>query len=143
MLASEPPSSPPGEDAAPEDSLAWYKSQYEQLETELAEFRVSSEELEKELERDLDAAEKRENALKDKAEGLVFEVDEWKVGSPLPKLCRRLQRVIIADSAFAEEVQGIEDRGERRTERAGKGDHNLEGHKSHAAAQATRHRSCK
>ncbi|KAG6364710.1 hypothetical protein INS49_006314 [Diaporthe citri] len=78
MLASEPPSSPPGEDAAPEESLAWYKSQYEQLETELAEFRVSSEELEKELERDLDAAEKRENALKEKAEGLVFEVDEWK-----------------------------------------------------------------
>lgn len=89
MLASEPPSSPPGDDTAPEDSLAWYKSQYEQLETELAEFRVSSEELEKELEKDLDAAEKRENALKEKAEGLVFEVDEWKVGSPLPNLrCR-------------------------------------------------------
>ncbi|KAK2604706.1 hypothetical protein N8I77_007615 [Diaporthe amygdali] len=78
MSMSEPPSSPPGGDAAPEDSLAWYKSQYEQLETELAEFRVSSEELEKELEKDLDAAEKRENALKEKAEGLSFEVDEWK-----------------------------------------------------------------
>lgn len=143
MLASEPPSSPPGEDAAPEDSLAWYKSQYEQLETELAEFRVSSEELEKELERDLDAAEKRENALKGKAEGLVFEVDEWKVGSPLLQLCCRLQRIIIADSAIAEEVQGIEDRGERGTERTGKGDHNLEGLKSHVAAQAPRHRSCK
>lgn len=78
MLASEPPSSPPGEDAGSEASLAWYKSQYEQLETELAEFRVSSEELEKELEKDLEAAEKRENALKNKAEGLVFEVDEWK-----------------------------------------------------------------
>ena len=104
MLASEPPSSPPGGDAAPEESLAWYKSQYEQLETELAEFRVSSEELEKELERDLDAAEKRENALKEKAEGLVFEVDEWKVGSPPSELCYHLQRTIIADSAFAEEV---------------------------------------
>ncbi|KAL1849620.1 NADH:ubiquinone oxidoreductase [Diaporthe australafricana] len=78
MSASEPPSSPPGGDAAPEVSLAWYKSQYEQLETELAEFRVSSEELEKELEKDLDAAEKRENSLKEKAEGLGFEVDEWK-----------------------------------------------------------------
>lgn len=102
MLASEPPSSPPGEDAGPEASLAWYKSQYEQLETELAEFRVSSEELEKELERDLEAAEKRENALKDKAEGLNYEVDEWKVGSPPPESCRR--RTVFADSATAEEV---------------------------------------
>lgn len=78
MLASEPPSSPPGHDAGPEASLAWYKSQYEQLETELADFRVSSEELEKELEKELEAAEKRENALKNKAEGLAYEVDEWK-----------------------------------------------------------------
>ncbi|POS77462.1 nuclear distribution protein nudE like 1 [Diaporthe helianthi] len=78
MLASEPPSSPPCGDAGPEASLAWYKSQYEQLENELADFRVSSEELEKELEKELEAAEKRENALKNKAEGLVFEVDEWK-----------------------------------------------------------------
>lgn len=79
MAAPAPPSSPPGGDASPAGSLVWYKSQYEQLETELAEFRVSSEELEKELEKDLDAAEKRENALREKAEGLSFEVDEWKV----------------------------------------------------------------
>ncbi|KUI65245.1 hypothetical protein VM1G_00826 [Cytospora mali] len=78
MAALEPPSSPTGGDATSEGSLAWYKSQYEQLETELAEFRVSSEELEKELEKDLDAAEKRENALREKAEALTFEVDEWK-----------------------------------------------------------------
>lgn len=141
MLASEPPSSPPGEDAGPEVSLAWYKAQYELLETELAEFRVSSEELEKELEKDLDAAEKRENALKDKAEGLVFEVDEWKVGSPPPKLCH--QRTIVTDSASAEEIQGIEDRGERGAERIGKGDYNFEGYESHDAAQTPRHRSCK
>jgi chaperonin cofactor prefoldin len=102
MLTSEPPSSPPGDDAGPEVSLAWYKSQYEQLETELAEFRVSSEELEKELEKDLEAAEKRENALKDKAEGLAYEVDEWKVGSPPPGLCR--QGTIVTNSASAEEV---------------------------------------
>ncbi|ROV99125.1 hypothetical protein VMCG_06701 [Cytospora schulzeri] len=78
MAAPEPPSSPPRGDASSEGSLAWYKAQYEQLETELAEFRVSSEELEKELEKDLDAAEKRENALREKADGLSFEVDEWK-----------------------------------------------------------------
>lgn len=141
MLASEPPSSPPGEDAGSEASLAWYKSQYEQLETELAEFRVSSEELEKELEKDLEAAEKRENALKNKAEGLVFEVDEWKVGSPPLKLCR--QRTIVTDSAPAEEVQGIQGRGERGAERLGKGDHNFEGYESHDAAQTPRYRSCK
>lgn len=123
-------------------SLAWYKSQYEQLETELAEFRVSSEELEKELEKDLDAAEKRENALKEKAEGLGFEVDEWKVGSPLSDVCCCLQKTIITNSTL-EEIQGIQDRGERGPERAGKGDHDFEGHKSHASAQAPRHRSCK
>lgn len=81
MAAVEPPSSPPGGDVTPEISLAWYKSQYEQLEAELADFRVSSEELEKELEKDLDAAEKKEKALTQKAEGLGFEVDEWKVSS--------------------------------------------------------------
>lgn len=90
MAASEPPSSPPGGDATSEGSLAWYKSQYEQLETELAEFRVSSEELEKELEKDLDAAEKRETALREKAEGLNFEVDEWKVSwFTAPGICVR------------------------------------------------------
>lgn len=81
MSISEPPSSPQGRDLSPEEQIAWYKSNYEQLETELAEFRVSSQELEHELEKDLEAAEKRENSLRNKAEGLAFEVDEWKVRS--------------------------------------------------------------
>lgn len=76
---AEPPSSPPSEATSAEDALSWYKSQYEQLEHELSEFRASSHELEQELEKDLDAADKRERALQEKAEGLNFEVDEWKV----------------------------------------------------------------
>ncbi|KAI1333488.1 NUDE protein [Xylariaceae sp. FL0016] len=75
---AEPPSSPPTELATPEESLAWYKRQYEQLADELAEFRESSHELEAELEKDLDAADKRQRDLERRAETLRFEVDEWK-----------------------------------------------------------------
>ncbi|KKA26825.1 hypothetical protein TD95_000782 [Thielaviopsis punctulata] len=71
----EPPSSPPPEGA---ESFAWYKLQYEQLEAELAEFRDSSRELEAELEKDIEMAEKRERTLKERAESLTFEVEEWK-----------------------------------------------------------------
>lgn len=76
---AEPPSSPPTDFSNPEDAIAHYKAQYEQLEQELLEFQESSKELEAELEKDVEAAEKRERALKEKAEGLSFEVDEWKV----------------------------------------------------------------
>ncbi|KAK4143137.1 uncharacterized protein C8A04DRAFT_37688 [Dichotomopilus funicola] len=75
---SEPPSSPPRAGTSVEDALAWYKSQYEVLEAELSEFQASSKELEAELEKDLDAADKRERSLRQKAEGLTFEVEEWK-----------------------------------------------------------------
>ena len=73
-LASSSPSS-----FAPEDSLSYYKAQYEQLEAELADFQASSRELEAELERDVDAAEKRERQLQEKVEALSYEVDEYKV----------------------------------------------------------------
>lgn len=76
---SEPPSSPPTEHTSPEDSLRYYKAQYEQLEQELSEFQASSQELEAELEKDVEAAEKRERVLQEKVESLGFEVDEWKV----------------------------------------------------------------
>lgn len=82
MTMAEPPSSPPSEATSAEDALAWYKAQYEVLEGELAEFRESSKELEQELEKDIDAAEKRERTLQEKAESLQFEVDEWKVRLP-------------------------------------------------------------
>ena len=76
---SEPPSSPPTAETSTKDALAWYKAQYELLEQELSEFQASSKELEAELEKDLDAADKRERALQKKAEGLSYEVEEWKV----------------------------------------------------------------
>lgn len=61
------------------DELAYYKAQYEQLESELSDFQASSRELEAELERDIEASEKRERQLKEKVESLRYEVDEWKV----------------------------------------------------------------
>ncbi|RFU76643.1 nuclear distribution nude [Trichoderma arundinaceum] len=75
---AEPPSSPPSEAAGAEDALSWYKAQYELLESELAEFRESSRELEQELEKDIERAEKQERILKEKADALRFEVEEWK-----------------------------------------------------------------
>lgn len=61
------------------EELLYYKSQYEQLEVELAEFQASSRELEAELEKDIEASEKRERHLKGKVETLSYEVEEWKV----------------------------------------------------------------
>jgi len=72
------PSSPPGPGSSLEESLKFYKTQYELLETELADFQASSKDLEAELEKDIDAAEQRERRLKDKAANLQYEVDEWK-----------------------------------------------------------------
>ncbi|KAF2964828.1 hypothetical protein GQX73_g8734 [Xylaria multiplex] len=75
---AEPPSSPPSEHATAEESLSWYKRQYEQLCDELSEFRQSSHELEAELEKDLDAADKRQSELEQKVETLQFVAEEWK-----------------------------------------------------------------
>lgn len=69
----------PTDATSPADAIQYYKQQYETLEAELAEFQASSQELEAELEKDVEAAEIRERALKEKAESLQFEVDEWKV----------------------------------------------------------------
>ena len=71
------PSSPaPG--ASQRESLDWYKRQYEALEAELVEFQSSSKDIEAELERDVEQAEKRERKLKEQAEDLRYQVDEWK-----------------------------------------------------------------
>ncbi|CAG8975667.1 hypothetical protein HYALB_00012325 [Hymenoscyphus albidus] len=78
MSMDEIPSSPAPDLSSPEVALAYYKSQYEQLEHELSEFQASSQELESELEKDVEAAEKRERTLQEKVEALGFEVDEWK-----------------------------------------------------------------
>lgn len=74
-IASSPAGTPDSE-----HSIAYYKSQYEQLEAELADFQASSKELEAELEKDVEAAEQRERQLKEKVEALGYEVEEWKVG---------------------------------------------------------------
>lgn len=71
-------SSPLRAGATLEEELAYYKAQYEQLETDLADFQASSKELEEQLEKDVDAAEKSERKLKEQVEKLGFEVDEWK-----------------------------------------------------------------
>ena len=63
---------------AKQDSLEYYKTQYEQLEAELADFQASSKDLEAELEKDVEAAEKRERELRQKVESLTYEVEEWK-----------------------------------------------------------------
>ena len=76
--ADEPPS-PPNASTSAEDAIAYYKSQYEQLESELADFQASSRELEAELEKDIEASEKRERQLKEKVESIRYEADEWKV----------------------------------------------------------------
>ena len=70
--------SSPGPGTSLEDSLAYYKAQYESLEAELADFQESSKALESELEKDIEASEKRERQLKERANNLQYEVDEWK-----------------------------------------------------------------
>ena len=71
--------SSPGGNLNADGSLSYYKSQYEQLEAELADFQASSKELEAELEKDVEAAEKRERQLQERVEALGYEVEEWKV----------------------------------------------------------------
>lgn len=83
MTLAEASISTPNGSTSPEEALAYYKSQYEQLELELTEFQASSRELEAELEKDVEASEKRERQLQEKVEGLGFEVEEWKVSSQL------------------------------------------------------------
>ncbi|TDZ61866.1 Nuclear distribution protein nudE-like protein 1 [Colletotrichum sidae] len=101
---AEPPSSPPSEATSSEDALAWYKSQYEVLEGELAEFRESSKELEQELEKDIEAAEKRERSLQQKAESLQFEVEEWKT-----KYKQAKTEANIAQNTLEKEITTLRD----------------------------------
>ena len=87
----QPTTSSPSGLSSAEHSIAYYKTQYEQLEAELADFQASSKELEAELEKDVEAAEKRERQLQEKVGALGYEVDEWKVHiqiSVLRKTCK-------------------------------------------------------
>ena len=71
-------SSPLRGDASLAEQLDWYKTQYGQLETDLADFQASSKELEEQLEKDVETAERNERKWKEQVEKLNFEVDEWK-----------------------------------------------------------------
>lgn len=71
-------SSPLRPGASVNEELEYYKKQYEQLETDLADFQASSKDLEEQLERDIETAEKNERKLKEQVEKLNFEVEEWK-----------------------------------------------------------------
>ncbi|PQE14047.1 nuclear distribution nudE protein [Rutstroemia sp. NJR-2017a BBW] len=98
---SEPPSSPPLD---PVDAIAYYKQQYEALESELAEFQASSQELEAELEKDVEAAERRERLLQEKVESLGFEVDEWKT-----KYKQSKNEANAAQNALQKEITELRD----------------------------------
>lgn len=144
----EPPSSPLAAGASTEETLAWYKAQYEQLEQELAEFRESSRELESELEKDIDAAEKRERVLKEKAESLNYEVDEWKVCGTTDAGNNTLLLAFgcphaSANTCRAEEIPRVQERGEHSAELAREGNHEVAGDDSHRTVQATRYRGRK
>ena len=121
-LSSSPPPALEGE-----RSIAYYKSQYEQLEAELADFQASSRELEAELEKDVEASEKRERQLQEKLEGLGYEVEEWKVitdpASALYGLAESL--CLLTDRSALDQIQAVQSRGQFRPEYAAKGDNNL------------------
>jgi DNA repair exonuclease SbcCD ATPase subunit len=99
--ASSPLSGALNSSASKEDALAFYKAQYEQLETELADFQASSRELEAELEKDVEEAEKRERKLREKVEALGYEVEEWKVSPVLYLLGSSLRYLTPASSPSA------------------------------------------
>ncbi|KAI7120982.1 hypothetical protein KC352_g33007, partial [Hortaea werneckii] len=71
-------SSPLRPGASMEEELDYYKKQYEQLETDLADFQSSSKDLEEQLERDIETAERNEHKLKEQVQKLNYEVEEWK-----------------------------------------------------------------
>lgn len=97
-------SSPPPQGASLEESLKYYKSQYELLESELSDFQASSKELEAELEKDIEASEKREQKLKDKATNLQYEVDEWKT-----KYKQAKSEASSAQNALQKEITELRD----------------------------------
>ncbi|CZT24974.1 uncharacterized protein RCC_10703 [Ramularia collo-cygni] len=68
----------PGAGMDLKEQVQWYKTNYEQLEADLADFQASSKELEEQMEKDLMTVEKSERKWKEQVEKLQFEVEEWK-----------------------------------------------------------------
>ncbi|KAL2832843.1 NUDE protein [Aspergillus cavernicola] len=102
--ADEPSSTRANGTSSRSDQLAHYKSQYEQLESELADFQASSRELEVELEKEVEASEKRERQLKEKVDNLRYEVDEWK-----SKYKHSKSEAGSANSLLQKEITGLRD----------------------------------
>jgi hypothetical protein len=98
------PSSPQASSSTLEESLKYYKTQYEAVEADLADFQASSKELEAELERDIEASEKRERDLRDKAAKLQYDVDEWKT-----KYTQAKKEAGAAQNALQKEITDLRD----------------------------------
>jgi uncharacterized protein (DUF3084 family) len=141
-MADDTPASPPsGGWGSIQEELAYYKAQYETLETELQEFQTSSKELEAELERDVEESEKRERKLQEKAERLGFEVEEWKVcvlSHPSEACHLAVQNGRLQNDA--DKVQAKQDRGKQCAEYAAKGDYGAARRTTNAPAPAAGHR---
>jgi seryl-tRNA synthetase len=128
-------SSPP-KGGSLQEELAYYKTQYEQVELELQEFQASSKELEAELERDIEESENRERTLREKAEGLNYDVEEWKVGFWALLTAALLTLVVV-------QVQAVEGRGKQQPKHSAKGNHGPPRRQQNTAAQSARHGSAK
>jgi predicted nucleic acid-binding Zn-ribbon protein len=101
-------SSPLRPGASLEEELQYYKSQYAQLETDLADFQSSSKDLEEQLERDIEAAEKNERRLREQVEKLGYEVAEWK-----EKHAQSKREANAAQAVLEKEVTGLREEGRR------------------------------
>lgn len=71
-------SSPLRPGASLQEERDYWKSQFEQLQTDLADFQSASKDIEEQLEKDIEAAERSERKLKEQVESLNFQVDEWR-----------------------------------------------------------------
>ena len=103
-------SSPLRPGASVNEELEYYKKQYEQLETDLADFQASSKDLEEQLERDIETAEKNERKLKEQLEKLKFEVEEGKTKHNTSK-----KDANAAHNALQKEITGLRE-GKRALE---------------------------
>lgn len=140
--ADEPSSTHTNGTSSRSDQLAHYKKQYEQLESELADFQASSRELEVELEKEIEASEKRERQLKEKVDNLRYEVDEWKVRSNLfiPVFGLPTHRFVCL---FLVQIQAIQVRSQYRPEYTPERNYLAAGHEFDATVETAGHRSCK
>lgn len=124
------------------DELAYYKAQYEQLESELSDFQASSRELESELERDIEASEKRERQLKEKVDALKYEVEEWKVCWHLKKTNGFGFEMLIQLSSTTDQMQTIEDGRKCSPKCLAERDHHATRLKPGTSTKIARYRGC-